>query len=120
MTVLIVDDLKVNRDLLFMMLRNENLNFDFAASGTEAIIKVKQNKSIKLVFMDIQMPDMNGFQTTEEIRKFDEEVKIIAVTAYAGTGYDALCKLSGMNAYLPKPFSLQQLTDTLSKYLSRN
>ena len=102
--VLIVDDNKVNLDLASEMLKNAGCRVAVASSGREAI-DLSGDTCYDLILMDIQMPDMDGIETTEHIRKRCQEATppIIAMTAYSMHGDDKKFLNAGMDDYIAKP-----------------
>jgi PAS domain S-box-containing protein len=102
--VLVVDDNLINREVAGEILKNSGCDVVLATSGEEAI-KLVQRKLFDVILMDIQMPTMDGIETTKQIRKLDLELspKIVAMTAYAmKEDKERFLKL-GMDDYLPKP-----------------
>lgn len=89
----------------------------FATSGFEAIIKAKETHP-DLILMDIQMPHMNGFQATQQIRANAElaHTPIIALTALAMPGDCERCLAAGINEYLSKPINLRKLIELIRHY----
>jgi two-component system response regulator (stage 0 sporulation protein F) len=79
--ILIVDDESYTRELLEMLLKDEGYNTMTAADGLEAVDKIKNN-TFDLVCLDIRMPKLNGFETLEQIRSFNKEIKVIMITGY--------------------------------------
>ncbi len=125
--VLVVDDNTINLKVLKALLEKANLNVDTAQSGIEAISKVKTNY-YDLIFMDIQMPEMDGITTTKHIRNLLHEhneimpktniydVPIIAVTANAMVSDKEECLNAGMNAYITKPIIPNELFKIINQY----
>jgi CheY-like chemotaxis protein len=91
---------------------------DTANNGVQALHAIRSRK-YDLVLMDIQMPVMNGYQTTQEIRKDPENrnLPIIALTAYAMKGDREKCLEIGMNDYISKPIIIHQLFAVLARWL---
>ena len=116
--VLIVDDNRVNVKVLKMTLEKLGVNADSACNGLEAVEAIKNN-SYDLVFMDVHMPDMDGFQATQEIRKFNQEITIIGLSADVTKEAIDEAKGVGMNDYLTKPISFSKLRTHLPSYLTK-
>jgi PAS domain S-box-containing protein len=87
-----------------------------AKSGEEAVDLCKNNASINLVLMDIKMPDIDGFEATRRIRKFNKEIIIIGQTAYALVGDKQKVLDAGCNDYITKPIDKNLLLTILAKY----
>jgi len=101
--VLVVEDMALNQLLMMTILDDFGFECDIAANGLLAIEKLKL-KSYDIVLMDLQMPEMNGFEATEYIRnKMKSKVPIIALTADVTTVDLAKCNAVGMNDYISKP-----------------
>ena len=101
--VLVVEDIALNQLLMKTLLDDFGFERDIAANGRMAIEKLK-TKSYDIILMDLQMPEMNGFEATEYIRnKMNSNIPIIALTADVTTVDLAKCKAVGMNDYLAKP-----------------
>lgn len=119
--VLIVDDHPVN--LLFMRSALEYIgihDFDEAVSGTQAL-KMTIKTRYDLIFMDCQMPELDGFEVTRRIRADNGPCKdspIVALTADAMQGAADRCLQAGMNAYVSKPVGREQIMNIIEKYLS--
>lgn len=121
--VLVVDDNQINRDVLVGLLGNLALETAVAKNGREALSLLLQEPKIVLVLLDCNMPGMNGYEVTREIRNGgagdgQRAVPIIAVTANAMVGEQALCLEAGMNDYLSKPIHFETLEDKLFQWLS--
>jgi CheY-like chemotaxis protein len=113
--VLIVEDNMVNQRIALKMLQNLGYTPDVASNGREAIEAILRNR-YEAILMDCQMPEMDGFETTKEIRKLEgagARIPIIALTANAMSGDRELCVEAGMDDYLAKPVDLQQLDAAL-------
>jgi CheY-like chemotaxis protein len=101
--VLVVEDMPLNQLLMKTLLDEFGFERDIAANGMIAIEKL-QTKSYDIILMDLQMPEMNGFEATEYIRnKMNSKIPIIALTADVTTVDLAKCKAAGMNDYIAKP-----------------
>ena len=112
LNVLIVEDEEFSHELLKIMLRNITNKIYFAKTGIEAIEIIKNNDDINLVLMDIKMPGIDGFETSREIRKINNDIKIIAQTAYVLKD-DKEKKLENeFDSYVTKPIDK---TDLLKK-----
>jgi PAS domain S-box-containing protein len=117
-TVLIAEDNPTNFILLERMLRPTKINIIRVVNGREAIdVFTEKQKLIDAILMDIKMPVLDGYKATEEIRKFDKNIPVIAVTAYAMHGDKKKSELAGCDDYLPKPLSKETLMKVLSRFL---
>ncbi|MDH5544131.1 MAG: PAS domain S-box protein [Gammaproteobacteria bacterium] len=119
--VLLVEDNPVNQEVSSELIRQLGMTVDIAANGIEAVEAVKRSP-YDLVLMDCQMPEMDGYEATNYIRIFENsqsrtKVNIIALTANAMKGDREKCIAVGMNDYLSKPFTLEQLISTLRRWL---
>lgn len=112
--VLVVEDIQLNQLLMKTLLDEFGFNMDIASNGKIAIERLKE-KSYDIVLMDLQMPEMNGFEATEYIRNtLKLDLPIIALTADVTTTDIEKCKAVGMNDYVSKPIDERIL---LSKIL---
>ena len=119
--VLVVDDHPINRDVLVRQLRALGVASDSAADGL-AGLQAWRGGTYDIVFADIHMPQMDGFEMTAEIRRLETadrraHTPIVAVTANALAGEDERCRAAGMDGYLSKPVSLDRLRATLQRWL---
>ena len=125
MKILLVEDNLMNQKVVMFNLKKLNCEITPVSNGREALEIFKNNK-FDIVLMDIMLPEMNGYEITIEIRKFEEAngvtnpVTIIALTANTYENDKEKCLGVGMNDYLSKPFSAQQLISTIQKYSERN
>ncbi|MDH5545105.1 MAG: ATP-binding protein [Gammaproteobacteria bacterium] len=117
--VLIVDDEPVNRKLLIDILKILNPQVDQAENGSEAVELIKNNP-YDLIFMDMQMPVMNGLDATRRIRMLPngKTVPIIALTGNAFYEDRLRCLEAGMTEFVSKPFSVVQLLSNVRRWLS--
>jgi CheY-like chemotaxis protein len=98
-----VEDIALNQLLMRTLLDDFGFKCDIADNGKIAIEKMK-DKSYDVILMDLQMPEMNGFEATEYIRNtLNSQIPIIALTADVTTADLAKCKMVGMNDYIAKP-----------------
>ncbi|MFN0255836.1 PAS domain S-box protein [Pedobacter ureilyticus] len=118
--ILIVDDNEINILIAKRILMKWGLSIDFASSGYKAIECITKNK-YDLVFMDIKMPGITGFETTTIIRGMDEEyyknLPIVALTASTLQDEESKFKESGMNGHVLKPFSPTEIRKVLTDFL---
>ncbi len=113
--ILLVEDIDVNREIATMMLSEFGFSIDTAADGREAVEKSKN--SYDLILMDVQMPIMNGYEATREIRKNGNSVPIIAMTANAMPEDIKKAREAGMNDHISKPLDVSQMMETISRVL---
>ena len=107
--VLVVEDMALNQLLMKTLLDDFGFERDIANNGKIAIEKL-ETKSYDIILMDLQMPEMNGFEATEYIRnKMNSKIPIIALTADVTTVDLAKCKAAGMNDYIAKPVDEREL-----------
>jgi len=117
--ILIAEDNAINMKLLTLMLLRTGVKVISAINGVEAVELFKQH-DIDLVFMDIHMPELDGFQATRLIREYEKGRKhtpVVALTAIALQGDREKCLENGMDDYLSKPFIKEDLYKVLKKYL---
>ena len=118
--MLIVDDEPINREIARLQLEAVGLAVDTAEDGAEAVT-LAQETVYAAIFMDMQMPNVNGLEATREIRELPgyRETPIIAMTANAFAEDKARCFDAGMNDFLVKPFDPATLFATVLRWLSR-
>jgi signal transduction histidine kinase/CheY-like chemotaxis protein len=115
--VLAVEDMALNQLLMKTLLDDFGFDRDIAANGKIAIEKM-QEKQYDIILMDLQMPEMNGFEATEYIRKvMGSSIPIIALTADVTTVDLAKCKAAGMNDYIAKPVDEKLLYSKIASLL---
>ena len=117
--VLVVEDIALNQLLMKTLLDDFGFDRDIAENGKIAIEKLK-NKDYDIILMDLQMPEMNGFEATEYIRNtMNSNIPIIALTADVTTVDLAKCKAVGMNDYLAKPIDERVLYSKIVSILKK-
>jgi len=123
--ILIAEDNDVNRILIRKIFEKLNLPYDVAVNGFQAV-EAFENHYYDLVFMDIEMPGMDGFEATKKIREkyknLGKQPYIVALTANSLSGERQRCIDHGMNEYLPKPFSsadVQRMVDKAGEHSIR-
>ena len=119
--ILVVDDEPINVEISRLQLEIASLLVDTAENGADAVALVQKN-SYAVIFMDMQMPLLNGLDATRQIRKLVgcEDIPIIAMTANAFIEDKADCIAAGMNDVLTKPFNPEDLFATLLKWLDQH
>jgi CheY-like chemotaxis protein/two-component sensor histidine kinase len=116
--LLIVEDMAINREILIYNLEDTGLTIDIAENGKEAYEKVAANPGLfDLVFMDIQMPVMNGLEATSLIRGLGNTVPIIAMTANVFKEDIEACQNAGMDDHIGKPLDMDRVFKILRQYL---
>jgi two-component system, NarL family, sensor histidine kinase BarA len=116
--ILAVDDNEANLKLVMTLLNDCKVHAEGASSGFEALSKARQGP-FDLVFMDLQMPGMDGVETTERLREMDgnrQRTPVIALTAHALADEQERLTRQGFDGYLPKPISNTQLEQTIREY----
>jgi PAS domain S-box-containing protein len=117
--VLLAEDNATNQIIAEMMLRSLGCDVDIAADGRQAIQRIDEF-SYDIVFMDCEMPEMDGFEATAAIRRRSDsksQLPIIAVTAQAMQGDKERCLLAGMNDYISKPVKQEDFVAALKEWL---
>jgi CheY-like chemotaxis protein/HPt (histidine-containing phosphotransfer) domain-containing protein len=116
--VLVAEDNAINQMVVKHTLLKLGASADIAGDGAEAIEKFKKNK-YDLILMDIQMPLIDGYDATMYIRnQLQSNVPIIAMTAFGLNGEDEKCYECGMNSFVSKPFTIENLSSVIQKVLS--
>ena len=119
LSILLVEDNAVNQLLALRMLEKRGHTVTVAGNGKEALAALDKS-SFQLVFMDVQMPEMDGLEATAVIRAKEKNagghVPIVAMTAHAMVGDEDRCKAAGMDGYLSKPLRPEELSDVLKRY----
>ena len=116
--ILVVEDQEDNRQILRDLLGSAGYQLVEAENGEEAL-KALARQRPDLILMDIQLPILDGYETTRQIRSNEElkSIPIIAVTSYALAGDDVKALAAGCDGYVTKPYSPRQLLAKVREYL---
>jgi two-component system, cell cycle response regulator DivK len=116
--VLVIEDTEDNRQIIRDLLSSVGYELIEAADGAEGVA-MAQSQRPDLILMDIQLPEMDGYEATRRIRAIPElaRVPIIAVTSYALSGDEAKTRAAGCDGYVAKPFSPRQLLAKIREFL---
>jgi PAS domain S-box-containing protein len=119
--ILVAEDNAVNQKLVARLLEKRGHSVKIVGNGREALESLEQ-ETYDLVLMDMQMPEMDGFEATGELRKREKQTglhaPVIALTAHAMKGDRERCLEAGMDGYLSKPIRAQELDDVLNSYIT--
>ncbi|MDR0586134.1 MAG: response regulator [Treponema sp.] len=124
--ILLAEDMEINREIVMALLESTELIIDCAENGVEAVKKFENNPdSYDMIFMDVQMPEMDGYEATRLIRRFEAERKrpaipIIAMTANVFKEDVENCLNAGMNEHIGKPVDFDDVLNKLEKYIPKN
>lgn len=122
MDILLVEDNLLNQKVVSHNLKKHNYSVTAVTNGHDAINMFINNK-YKLILMDIMLPDMNGYEIVEAIRKYEQREKneytipVIAITANTLEKEREKCLVSGMDDYLSKPFTTKQLIEKIRIFI---
>ncbi|MBF0184255.1 MAG: response regulator [Magnetococcales bacterium] len=118
--ILVVDDDMRNTFALSKVLRSKGMKVLMAQDGNKALAQLASNRDVQLVLMDIMMPDKDGYQTMQEMRRQEQwqSLPIVALTAKAMSGDRERCLAAGANDYLTKPVNLELLLVKMAHLLS--
>ncbi|MDR1915546.1 MAG: response regulator, partial [Synergistaceae bacterium] len=122
--ILLAEDVDINREIVITLLEPTKLAIDCAEDGAEAFRMFSNAPNLyDMIFMDIQMPGMDGYESTRKIRALGypraKEIPIIAMTANVFREDIERCLAAGMNNHVGKPLDFDEVLDKLRKYLSR-
>jgi|GEM_PF-498253 len=117
-SILVAEDIKSNQMLMKILLEKMGLKTTLADNGEEAVDKAK-SQSFDLIFMDIHMPQMDGYDATMALRDNGIKTPIVALTANAMEGDEEKCLKAGCDGYLPKPVIYTKLVAMLNKFLGK-
>jgi PAS domain S-box-containing protein len=115
--ILIAEDDHSNYYFLFEALKETGVQVLWAKNGEETLEMFRENRDLNLVLMDINMPLINGYECTREIKKERPGLPVIAQTAYAMSGEREVSRLAGCDDYLSKPIKVSELLDTISRHI---
>ncbi len=119
--ILVAEDQIINRKIVMQLLAKKGWKVTLVENGREALNTYVENaKSFNIILMDVQMPEMDGYTSTEKIREYERinggHAPIVAMTAFAMVGDKEKCLASGMDSYISKPISPNELYSTVIKY----
>jgi signal transduction histidine kinase/CheY-like chemotaxis protein len=117
--ILIVEDNKMNQKVIGTMLKSLGYSFDFADDGFAGFIQAKTRR-YDVIFMDLIMPEMDGFESARKILEYDNTLLIVAFTADNMPDSKRKAELSGIKEFLPKPVRIDDLKKFFSRYFIRN
>jgi lactose/cellobiose-specific phosphotransferase system IIC component len=129
--ILLAEDVEINREIMLTLLEPTSLEIDCAENGAEALRMFSEAPdTYRLIFMDVQMPEMDGYEATRRIRAFEEErrkrngegipagIPIIAMTANVFREDVVKCFEAGMNGHVGKPLDFNEVLRTIRRYIS--
>lgn len=116
-TILVVEDEERNWMLIRDIIELCNGQAIWAESGMQAIDKLSADPKIEMVLMDLQLPFMSGVEATRKIREFNQNIPVIAQTAYSDPELLNNCTKAGCNKYILKPLNFNEMCNLLSDYL---
>ena len=122
-SLLLAEDVEINREIFITLLENTNVKIDIAENGLITVQKFKENpEKYDIIIMDVQMPEMDGYEATRVIRAFDnpkaKSIPIIAMTANVFKEDVEKCIACGMNDHLAKPIDVKAVVEKISLYLN--
>ncbi len=120
LNILLVEDNELNMEIAQFLLEEEGAIITKAVNGKQAIEIYKEDRNFDVILMDVMMPVKNGYEATMEIRQFDKDVPIIAMTANAFVEDKAKAKECGMNAHISKPLDSKVLIKTIALTVNEN
>ena len=118
-TILIVEDDLDSFSLLSKYLIKTDVKILYSPNGAEAIETIKNNKNIDLVLMDINLPVMDGYDATREIKKIRKDLPVISQTANAMLGDRKKSLDAGCDEYMAKPIRRMELLETIQRVLAK-
>ncbi len=119
-TALVVEDNETNQRLLVLMLEHLGCRVKAVSNGKESLCELSEI-NYDLVFLDVQMPEMDGFEASRRIRDIastvlNHDVPILAITAHVSLDYQQRCYEAGMNDFIAKPIRMNDLTKAVAKW----
>ncbi|MFA5419515.1 MAG: ATP-binding protein, partial [Bacteroidales bacterium] len=117
--ILIAEDDETSEMLISIAVKEFSKEVIKVRTGTETVEICRANPDLDLILMDIQMPVMNGYEATRQIRQFDKDVIIIAQTAYGLSGDREKAIEAGCNDYIAKPINKDELLSIIQKYFNK-
>jgi len=119
LSVIVAEDDEVSQLLLEAIVKNKFHKITYTKTGKETVDRFRENPETNIILMDIKMPDMSGYEATREIRKFNQDVVIIAQTAYGLSGDREKAIEAGCDDYIAKPINKEILFEKIMLHLSK-
>ena len=119
LNILIAEDDEISKNLFSIYVRDFSKQIYKVKNGVEAVKACRENPDIDLVLMDIEMPLLDGFEASRQIREFNKTVIIIAQTAYSFIGNKEKALAAGFNDFISKPISKPALIEIIKKHIRR-
>ena len=119
LSAIVAEDDEISRMLLEAILENEFHKIIYTKTGKETVDKFRENPETSIILMDLKMHDMSGYEATREIRKFNQDVVIIAQTAYGLSNDKEKAIEAGCDDYISKPFKKELLFEKIMLHLSK-
>ena len=116
-SILIVEDDIISAEYLKEILSDAGVKYFHAQNGTDALKLFQQNDNIGLVLMDIQLPDINGYEVTKQIKELKNSIPVIAQTAHAMSEDQQKSRAAGCDDYISKPINNDELLKIIARYL---
>ncbi|MEK7357248.1 MAG: response regulator, partial [Bdellovibrionota bacterium] len=110
--ILVIDDSRDNQVLIQRMLERRGAHVDFASDGRSGV-ELAQHERFDLILMDLQMPEIDGFEATRRLRAAGSKVPIVALTAHVIEEVRGECTLAGCDGFLAKPIQAVELLKTV-------
>lgn len=121
--ILVAEDNLINQKLMLVLLQKAGYSVDVVTNGTMAVEAIKKHR-YGLVLMDVQMPELDGLEATQQIRKLESisgiHTIIIAMTAYSYPKDRDLCLKAGMDGFISKPISPDEMLNTIDEWLNQH
>jgi len=114
MKILVAEDNPINQQIIEVIIRLKQWDCTIVSNGEEAV-EATRNDKYDLIFMDLNMPILDGIEATKAIRTYDQSTPIIAITAYTDSCYRDKTEEVGMNDFIPKPFTRKDIYDAVTR-----
>jgi CheY-like chemotaxis protein len=115
MKILIAEDDPMNQILIKMYMNESGWEYVLVKNGYLAVEACK-NEDFDIILMDLKMPVLDGVEATKQIRLFNVKVPIVAISAHSEARNGVECTLAGMNAYVEKPFTLEEIQNVITRF----